>query len=342
MNMACPARADPPDVLIEMAKPKNGRRVQVISAILHAMCMRHVARVPFWRPGLLPAVMRKRLARTGCRVVWRSPWPTLLYITDDQARGQGCKRILVSYDTSALHEGKVDDGTLALPILFNPSLLDIPSYALADDLATRSDRPIKIIFAGNCDPKAYDSPEFSRRYGLLSRHRLHEMVTRTFSDVMYVPESFEQLTGAAAAGDLRRRFVWIDTQRFSIPMSSWLQVMSMSQYFFCAPGVVYPYCHNFNESAACGCVPILQYGEWLHPSLEHGRNCLSFASPQDLVRLIPEILEGGGDPSWPERSAAIVDYHRNHLSLEVCMQRIREFVADPARQTMTWIMAGKD
>lgn len=342
MNIVCLTRTDPPDVLIEMTKPKNGRRVQVISSILHAMRMRHVARVPFWRPGLLPAVMHKRLARTGCSVVWHSPLPESLFITDDPARGLGRKRILVSYDTSPLHEGKVGDGTLALPILFNPALLDMRSYALADELAIRRDRPIKIIFAGNCDPKAYDSPEISRRYGLLSRHKLHEMVTGSFADALYVPETFEQLMSAAAVGDLRRRFVWVDTRRFSIPMSSWLQVMSMSEYFFCAPGVAYPYCHNFNESAACGCVPILQYREWLHPRLEHGRNCLSFTSLSDLAGLVPDILGGGGDPSWPERSAAIIDYHRNHLSLDVCMRRIREFVADPTRQTMTWIMAGKD
>lgn len=341
MSFAFGAPVASSDVLIELKTPKNGRRVQVISAVLQAMHLSHVARVPFWRPGLLPSVMRKRLAKTGCRVVWRGTGREKLLITDDPGTGRGTKRIVISYDTRVLREGRVAVGDLALPIMFNPSLLNPEAYRLAAALAERKERPIKVIFAGNCDPKAYDEPEIASRYGLFSRHRLHRFVWEAMAGQMYFPESYEQLIGKAAAGELRDRFVWVDTARFSIPMTEWLQVMSMSQYFFCAPGVAYPYCHNFNESAACGCVPILQYGDWLFPHLESGVNCFGFATTDGLAALLGSLLSGEHDNRWAARSAAIVAYHCAYLSLDSCMRQLREFLADDERSTMTWIMAGK-
>lgn len=331
-----------PEVLIEITKPKNGRRVQLLSAILSTMNMRHAVRIPFWRPGLLPGAMHRRLAKTNCPIVWRSPPPERLYVTDSPNKGVGQKRIILSYDTKSLFEGNPDQGALVLPIMFNPSLLNPAGYAEAERLSANTERPIKIIFAGNCDPKAYDAKLLADRYGLLSRHRLHMAVKQMFGDAIFVPTSFGHLLEAARSGELWDRFVWIDTSQFSVPMSAWLETLSMSQYFFCAPGVAYPYCHNFNESIACGCVPILQYDKWIFPRLAHAANCFAFDGLDDLRELVNGLFSGAHDARWSEMSRAIVGYHQTHLSFAFCMSQIQAFIDDPGRQEMTWIMAGKE
>lgn len=329
------------DVLIEIAQPKNGRRVQSISSVLYAMGLEHAARIPFWRPGLLSRAMRKRLVKTACSVVYFSGEPRRLLITDQAGKNASAKKISVSYDVAALRGSQLPDDAMVLPIMFNPSLLTRDAYAKAEQLATRTDRPIKMLFAGNCDPGTYGGRSMEQKYGLLNRHRLHELSKELLGDRMFFPENYAQLREAAQDGSLRDRFVWVDTNRFAIPMQDWLTVLSMSEYFFCAPGVVYPYCHNFNESAACGCVPVLQYSDWLIPPLRDGVHCVAFDSESALLSKVSGLLAGDCDARWSEMSSAIRKYHQDYLSLDACMQQIADFISDPDRKTMTWFMAGK-
>lgn len=289
----------------------------------------------------MSGAMRKRLAKTACPVVYLSGEPTKLLISDQPGRKTGAKKILVSYDVAALRGSSLPDAAMVVPIMFNPSLLTREAYEKAEQFATRTDRPIKMLFAGNCDPGTYGGRLMEQKYGLFNRYRLLELSRELLGERMFFPENYAQLKAAAQDGSLTDRFVWVDTNRFAIPMQDWLSVLSMTEYFFCAPGVAYPYCHNFNESAACGCVPVLQYSDWLMPALTDGEHCVAFDSESTLRARVSGLLSGERDAQWGAMSSSIRKYHRDYLGLDVCMRQIADFVTDPDRKTMTWFMAGK-
>jgi hypothetical protein len=68
-----------------------------------------------------------------------------------------------------------------------------------------------------------------------------------------------------------------------IANDNWLEAISLSDFFLCAPGIVMPMCHNIIESMAVGSIPITNYPEWLNPPLQHMKNCIVFDDHDDLL-----------------------------------------------------------
>jgi hypothetical protein len=73
-----------------------------------------------------------------------------------------------------------------------------------------------------------------------------------------------------------------------------------------------PLCPNLIESLAAGSIPILQYPQYLPPSLTGGVACLVYNSESSLVAVLKKAL------NMPEEEVQIMrraaqDYYRKHL-----------------------------
>ena len=141
-------------------------------------------------------------------------------------------------------------------------------------------------------------------------------------------------------GSLREKLVWIDTEKFRIPQGEWLQLLSKARYFFCTPGVHYPYCQNLNEATACGTVPFLQYPGFYRPMLETDSTCIAFREISEIETLLINALSEDNS-HWQKLSSSVAQWHHNHMSLDYARDTIRAFLQNPEVKTMTWIMAGK-
>ena len=51
-----------------------------------------------------------------------------------------------------------------------------------------------------------------------------------------------------------------------------------------------PLCHNVLEAMSVGVVPIINYGNWLNPSLVNNENCLTFDTLQSLDTVINKAI----------------------------------------------------
>ena len=94
------------------------------------------------------------------------------------------------------------------------------------------------------------------------------------------------------------------------------RLLSSSGFFVAAPGGAFPLAHNLADAMVHGCVPILEYPEYLNPALKHGSNCLAFRGPESLSRTLEKAL------SMPPREIAamrqsVLDYARRHLEIGV-------------------------
>ena len=219
-------------------------------------------------------------------------------------------------------------------------MINEASYSQARVLSNQTDRPIGVLFAGNCDATIYMRTDMGTRYGLLNRVEIAALASKRTGQQVFIPDDRARFEEALSKGELRDRLVWIDTNFFRIPQSQWLSLIAKSRFFVCTPGVQYPYCQNLNEAAACGSVPILQFPDAYFPALENGRNCLSFEVAMDFPEVIASAL-AMGEQHRLTLSKGTIAYHEAHLSLDAIRARLSEFFLDGEKADMTWVMAGK-
>lgn len=340
---AAPISGSDPDLSVTVLMPssRNGRRFALVSNVLSQMGIHHNAVFPVFRRLKLKGLERAAANSRFCHLRWKVPKKSNVLITDLNKENRHGKTIRISYDFKSHLFGKRRDDTLFLPILFHPNLLDHKSYEQAEELSQYRDRDIGVLFAGNCDQKTYDNDRISEQFGLANRHELYQAALKLPSDMTYFPKTREEFEDALAKGQLKNKFVWIDTELFRVPQNKWLALVASARYFFCTPGVHYPYCQNLNEAMACGTVPVLQYPQYYLPPLADGENCMVFDTSKAIEATLRQVLDPERESQWLTRSAAAKAWHEAHLSLNVACLRLAEFLEDPKREEMTWILAGK-
>lgn len=329
------------NITVIMPSSRNGRRFALVSTLLSEMKYAHTAVFPPLRRLKLKELEAKAISSTFCNLVWRRPKRPDVLITDQDIKNENGKTIQISYDFVTALKKETQPDTLFLPILFHPSLLNQVSYSKADQLSKTTDRPIGVLFAGNCDPKTYDNGRINSLYNLANRHELFEYVKSLPPELVFIPKTKEAFTEALESGSLKNKFVWIDTEAFRIPQNEWFELLAKARYFFCTPGVHYPYCQNLNEAAACGAVPILQYPNFYKPNLIKGENCLAFREMNEIEKLLNKALTAENHNASALQSTSIKDWHKAHMSLDHAIKQLSDFINDPERQHLTWILAGK-
>jgi len=174
---------------------------------------------------------------------------------------------------------------MAFPVFVHPHITVKSKLPICYQIET--ERPARIFFGGNTEPDKYDKDVIREVYHMLSRR---EMLTQTITaiapEMIYRPrDSAEWL----ASTDFHS-FVLCETQHCKIPQERWLEALAKADYFLACPGVGMPLCHNLIEALTAGCIPILQYADYLPPPLRHGVNCLAFSDPAGLRKIIGDVL----------------------------------------------------
>jgi hypothetical protein len=100
--------------------------------------------------------------------------------------------------------------------------------------------------------------------------------------------------------------MWIDPK-------DWLPNLSKVDFFICPPGYVMPMCHNVIEAMAVGAIPIINYPEWLNPTLKHMENCITFEDKNDLVKKIQYVLDMG-EQQVARMRHNVIEYYENYLN----------------------------
>ncbi|MDY7027997.1 MAG: hypothetical protein SVR04_06845 [Spirochaetota bacterium] len=227
-----------------------------------------------------------------------------------------------------------------IPIMFHPSLMNADTYARAAGLAHNSNRKVSIFFAGSLTRDKYDREVIRSQYGLLTRNEMIDAVMSGSGErgKPFAPRDFRDFQGRKDRGELADKTVIIDTGVCKIPQDRWLDVLSEVDFFLAAPGISMPFCHNLPESMAVGAIPVIQFGDLLYPPLEDRKTCLAFDSLDELKDIVTNVIPAMRPDEIGEMRERVVQYHRQYLSPESFVARMKQFEED-SRRELRLIMA---
>ena len=205
--------------------------------------------------------------------------------------------------------------SLHLPMAMHPNMYRYGYFRRSGELATNAERTIPVLFAGNAARAAYSGGAVARVFGKLDRPAVLEAL-----DAAFRPQIVRTLPG-----DSRPRaetpIVVCEASSCYIPQATFLQTLSRCAFFVAAPGDAVPMCHNAVEAMSVGAVPILNYPEQFHPPLEHGVDCLAFATAEDLASCVRAALSMKAEKLEALRRGASAYYER-YLRPEAVVESI--------------------
>jgi glycosyltransferase involved in cell wall biosynthesis len=146
---------------------------------------------------------------------------------------------------------------------------------------------IGILMSGNFDKKIYDTKIIEDNFGLLNRWKIYQEVLK--HDKLLLVTGDELVT-KLDSGIFNENLILMKWQSGAIPADKWRTYLSSAHFVFCAPGMTMPMCHNVLEAMSVGVIPILNYSNWLNPSLEDGINCLVYQEISDILPIIDKAL----------------------------------------------------
>jgi hypothetical protein len=194
--------------------------------------------------------------------------------------------------------------SLHVPMAMHPNMYRYGYFRRAGALAGNAERTIPVLFAGNAARAAYSGGAVAKVFGKLDRPAVLEAL-----DAAFLPQIVRTLPG-----DSRPRgetpVVVCEASSCYIPQDTFLETLSRCAFFLAAPGDAVPMCHNAVEAMSVGAVPILNYPEQFHPPLEHGVNCLAFATAEDLSRRVRDALSMTAERVAALRRGALAYYGR--------------------------------
>jgi glycosyltransferase involved in cell wall biosynthesis len=194
-------------------------------------------------------------------------------------------------------------------------------------------RVMRIFFSGNADTKSYNRDDLREHFKIMNRVEIINHVNEMFdhSGSLVIFERKEQLLELQKDKHPHRKiFINLD----KTDSKDWLNTLSRSDFFLCAPGVRMPWAHNMVESMAMGTIPILQYANWCSPTLTHNQNCLAFKDAEDLQKIIQLALEMPQEEIERIRKNVIM-YYEKHLSPASVVKRLETFMhSDKLKMTV--------
>lgn len=204
--------------------------------------------------------------------------PFFLITDDPLATPELAERIvLVDYEWRRSRE----KNEIAFPFFMHPNI-DPKRRSPQDDI-----RVARLFFGGNTREGKYDRTVIRDTYGMLSRREMLEVASATVpTEEIHRPDHADTWLDSSEYCP----FVLCETQKCEIRQDRWLEALAKADFFLACPGVGMPLCHNLIESLAAGCVPILQYGSYLTPPLQHRSNCLAFHDARTLADIVSEIF----------------------------------------------------
>ncbi|WP_343588581.1 ATPase [Flavobacterium sp.] len=195
----------------------------------------------------------------------------------------------VNYNFKKVYSS-VDFNKNALPYIMHPN-----NYLSKE--AQIMEKKVGILMSGNFDKKIYDTNIISKNFGMMNRWDVYQEILKHSALLsIYGTDLLENLD----SGKFKDKFVLMKWQTGAIPIEKWRDYLSSADFIFCAPGMTMPMCHNVLEAMSVGVIPILNYSNWLNPSLEDGVNCLEYSNSSNIAKVIDTAL------SLPEEKKQIL------------------------------------
>lgn len=220
------------------------------------------------------------------------------------------------YDAVTLRDVAVPDRrrpatACSLPLLIGRTTLDefpVMPYPMHPSIAAtatperlhqarRRPKSRTIFFVGNQKPR-YGRSTMREGFGVLSR----------LETIQAIRDQINRATNVAAKFDICLR----DSRTDPVAPRDWLTTLAMHRVFLCCPGVSQPMCHNVVEAMSVGAIPLIEYGDHLHPRLTDGVNAICFHGTAGLADAVAR-LDAMSDDQLADLSRGAVDYYEQHL-----------------------------
>lgn len=154
-------------------------------------------------------------------------------------------------------------------------------------LETIDSKHVGIIISGNFERKIYDNPTLMEKFGVLNRSVIYDKLISLPGCRMITGD---ELVNKYKTNEYLDKLVLMKWQSGAIPSAKWRYYLSTAKFIFCAPGMTMPLCHNVIEALSVGVVPILNYKDWLNPSLTDGVNCFTYDNLDSVESVVRKAL----------------------------------------------------
>ncbi|MEK6479226.1 hypothetical protein WJR50_16890 [Catalinimonas sp. 4WD22] len=211
---------------------------------------------------------------------------------------------------------KFNNTCFPFPYMMHPRIYEL-GYDLKSVELRNNPRKGKILFAGNAEKKNYSGGNVATfyqkttRYGILTFLEKHSLLN------VKVIKDKSDFTQDVYANQL----TIARSQAFKIPFEEWLPTLGLFDFFLACPGSDMPMCHNVIEAMSVGSIPIVEYPEYFHPALEHGKNCIVFNGKEDLVSQLQGVINMDQQAIDTLRRGTIT-YYDNYLKPEVWVSKM--------------------
>ncbi|EAZ96241.1 ATPase [Flavobacteria bacterium BAL38] len=168
------------------------------------------------------------------------------------------------------------------------------------------EKQVGIVMSGNFEAKIYDSDTITKNFNLLNRWQIYNQIIQHTAVVSITGIEFKEQFSSCVFLD---KFVVMKWQQGAIPSEEWRHYLSSAKFLFCAPGMTMPMCHNVVEAMSVGVVPIINYQNWLNPTLRDEKNALVYESEESIHQVIDKALQMSYT-AYQELQKNVIDYYK--------------------------------
>lgn len=187
----------------------------------------------------------------------------------------------------------------------------------SDSKRDKTARFIRIAFTGNYSKNNYYDD--LRLFKITNRVKLLNHIIKVNSSNITFLESvdhFDEIQVTKKETKILLSIDEIDNAHIvahKLSIDKYFDLLSATDFFISAPGVVMPHCHNIIESMSRGVIPILEYNNYMYPNLVDGVNCISFNSLEELDSKLQSVLTMN-PKRIQELRENVYKYYDEHLS----------------------------
>ncbi len=162
-----------------------------------------------------------------------------------------------------------------------------PEHYFVDKLNINNEKKAGILFSGNFNKEIYGTTYIKDKFGIENRYDILQQVKKS---TYYFEANGKEFIQNIDTNIYIDKLVHMKHQNGAIQIRDWLKYLSKSKFLFCAPGMTMPMCHNVLEALSVGVVPIINYQNWLNPSLIDNHNCLTYSDLNSIQKVIEKAI----------------------------------------------------